>query len=577
MDIETYLGTAVLMDGVKVVPTTLPIEKQLEFLIQTNFPLLAAPHSKLWRVEHCYYIINKSAQKVLFALNRAQRDFVINKLGKGYKRLIILKARQLGFTTLIAIWFLDEIIFNRNTEAMQIAHTLKDAGELFNKKVKYAVSNLPAPIRAILTMGTSRANRIQFDYPDKSTSAISVSNSARSGTYPLLHISELAKLAKLYPDRADEVITGTLPAVPMNGTAIIESTAEGMTGIFHDMFDNGWKRRHIITPAMSKAEFYPVFYNWQWDDEQIAQSVTDGVIPITSMEECEIDWEQYKNDNELTAVELSFYYTKYIQLNRDIDKLHQEFPTTPTEAFIGTGSNFFSLKKIYQFTEAIDDTKWMRHTYMSNDTGGELYADKQGDWWIKDHAEPGHTYVVGGDIAQGLETGDYTTLAVIGLDKQIKAFYRGHCEPDEASRMAQFIGRRYNTALLVIEKNADGNWVNTDIVNSLYPNIYLQTSFDDITKTMTRTYGWATNVNTRKNMLDNMKVWFSMQGELNCRLLLEEMLVFVRNKRGKPMAMGDNHDDLIIAVAIALIVIGVRKDNIKTDKPKTLMEYIFAH
>jgi len=165
-------------------------------------------------------------------------------------------------------------------------------------------------------------------------------------------------------------------------------------------------------------------------------------------------------------------------------------------------------------------------------------------------------------VAQGLATGDYSTFFVLGGDKRICAFFRGHLEPDEYEKLVRVIGTKYNNALLGIESNADGNWVNTSIVNAGYPNIFLRTSFDDITKTMTNSYGWRTDVNTRKNMLDGARVHFNSLDELNCKLLLQEMMIFIRNKRGRPeAALGrDNHDDLIIAWAIAIAILGNAKE-----------------
>ena len=574
MLIEEYLSVPVKRNDTVVIPNTLPIEDQLEFLISTNFKLLKSPQSKLWRLEHLYFITNKDREKIKFKLNKAQKHFLEQTFFKGFKRIIILKARQLGFTTLMSIYFLDEVIFNPNSEALQIAHKVEDVEKFFNNKVKFAVNNLPKTLLPLLgiVLNTNRAKKLGFSYPDDSTSAISVSTSGRSGMFNYVHISELAKLCKMFPEKGSEVLTGTIPAIPTSGFLVIESTAEGMQGEFYEMFQTSWKRRFLITPQMSKAELYPVFYNWTWDTAEIDASVTDGIIAIENMELCEIDWKQYKEDNELSDKEITFYYIKYIQLRRDIDKLHQEYPTTSNEAFIGTGSNFFSLKKIYNFLEHIDKTQWNRFDFVA----GELLENPLGDVWIREDALPGRVYVVGGDIAQGLETGDYTAFAVVGLDKDIKALYRGHCEPNDAAKLAELLGRRYNNALLAIESNQDGNWCNTELINQGYTNVYMRNSFDDITKTVTNQFGWNTNAGTRKFMLDNMKVWFNSLTELQCEPLLQEMLAFVRNKMGKPMAMGTDHDDLIFATGIALAVIGIKKDlPFTAKKQKSLMDYIF--
>lgn len=567
--IEAYLATPVQKNGETVIPNTLPVEDQVQYLIDTNFELFAHPSSKKWRLSKLYYVMDKNARKVLFILNKAQKHFTIEVLGKGYKRIIILKSRQLGFTTLISIYFLDEIIFNPNNEALQVAHTLLASKEIFQKKIKYAINNLCEPMKKILTLSQMRAARAEFSYPDKSTSAISTAASGRSGTYRLLHVSELAKLARAYPDKATEVITGTIPSVPIDGTIIIESTAEGQNSIFYEMYMTGYRRKDKITPQLSKAEFYPVFYNWTWDEEEIRKANADGIIPIESMEECEINWKIFQEENDLTDEQMTYYYVKWIQSGRDINKLHQEFPLTEMEAFVSTGANFFNLKKINDFYNKIgpdEEAEWKRYTY----SDGKIIPDAQGTLYIREEPQTGKLYVGGGDVAQGLATGDYSTFFILGADRRICAFFRGHIEPDEYSKLVRVLGAKYNNALLGIESNADGNWVNSDIVNNHYPNIYLRTSFDDITKTMTQSYGWRTDVNTRKNMLDGARVHFNSLTELNCKPLLQEMMIFVRNKRGKPeAAVGrDNHDDLIIGWAIAIAILGNQQEK-ETIAPKT--------
>jgi hypothetical protein len=570
--IEQILLIPVGKDGQTVVPANLPVDEQIEYLVSNHFKLLASPESKLWRLENIYSLINLKQQKVKFKLNRAQKYFFDNVLSNGFKRIIILKSRQLGISELAAKCFLDEIIFTPNSEALMIAHTQKDATELFNKKIKYTVNNLPQCVKAILDTNTKRANRIEFVYPNKATSAISVSNSGRSGTYNYLHISELAKLSKTFPERAQEIIKGTLPSLAIGAVAIIESTAESASGIYYEMFTNSWKRRHLITPILSKAEFFPCFLNWQYDDEKIEEACKDGLIPLDEMELSEIDWKQYKEDNELSEREMTYYYLQWLRQGKDIDKLHQEFPTTPTEAFIGTGSNFFSLKKTHSFIESIDNSKWERCEYIDN----SFISSKEGEFWFKEQPIAGQTYVIGADIAQGLESGDFTAITVMGLDKDIKAFYRGHCEPNEASVLIRKLGMKYNTAHLVVEVNSDGAWVISDIINNGYTNIYMRSSFDDITKSSTKSYGFRTDANSRKNILDNMKVWFNKLEELNCEPLLQEIQRFVRNKVGKPMAMSPDHDDLIFSVALALHVVMQRKGSVPiTDKPKSIMELIF--
>lgn len=584
MKAETLLAVSTTHNGRLVQVNQLSPELQVEYLISTQFHAFTAKENKLWRIQNCYFIINKDAKRVLFKLNRAQLDFVNRYLlgPKAYHKLIILKARQLGFTTLIALWFLDEIIWNPSTEALQIAHTLKDAGELFNKKIAFAVKNLYPCLMDFLLLSQNSAKKVQFEYDidgGKTTSAFTVSTSGRSGTNHLLHISELAKLAKAYPLKADEIVTGTLPSVPSGGTAIIESTAEGQVGIFYEYFMKAMERRMFITPELSNIEWYPVFYNWTWDDEEIARTIKNtGIIPLSSMKECEIDWAEYQQEHSLTDEQISFYYAKFITLNEDVDKLHQEYPTTELEAFIGSGSNYFSLQRTANFYNKIKDD-YTCYEFLAGELVQVPFVEserrRKDIFYIYHDVEPGRNYVISADVAEGIQDGDYSVAVVLGMDKQIKAIYQGHIEPDEFSKFLQVIGKKYNNALLAVEFNKDGNWVNTDLHTSGYPNLYVRTAVDDITHQVTKMYGWLTSKKTRDNMLGEAKKHFNATELINCRPLLDEIMTFVRDKRGKPQAAHGKNDDCVIAWCIGIAVLQGKKDFVQVTPSKSVFDLIF--
>ena len=570
--IDSLLNVQTELDGKKVIVNQLPIDLQTDYLIEFHFDKFSHKDATLWRLEHLYYIMTKDGRRALFKLNKAQRHFFENYLSKGYKKIAILKARQLGFTTLISLYFLDQVIFRPNSEALQIAHTLKDANEIFNRKIIYAIKNFNPYFRSILDMSQAKASRQQFSYPDGSVSAIGVSNSARSGTFSVgVHISELGKLAKLYQGRAEEIVTGTLPAIPVGGQAIIESTAEGASGLFYDIFMPAWKIRDTVTPALSKAHFKTAFYNWTWDTEEIEAAAYDGIIHVHEMEECEINWAEYQEENQLDDKQMNFYYLKYINANKDIDKLHQEYPTHPMEAFLSSGSPYFSSRKAAAFLDRCDDN-YQRYSFIN----GAFEKDPQGDLYIYDNVRPGRNYVIGADVAEGLLNGDYTVAIVLGLDKQVKALYRGHIEPDEFASLIMALGKKYNNAMLAIEFNKDGNWVNTEVRNSNYPNIYVRTEVDRITKEPTQSYGWLTNKKNRDFMLGESKKHFNSTDMINCRPLLDEILTFVRDKRGKPQASVGSNDDVVISWAIAVAVLQGTTEKIDQPKQFGLMEAIFA-
>lgn len=235
---------------------------------------------------------------------------------------IILKARQRGFTTFIQILMLDACLFDPNTNAGVIAHNREDAEDFFNKKIKYAYDRLPSELLAAVPATQDSARHLSF----ANGSSIRVGTSLRSGTYHYLHVSEFGKLCARFPDKAKEVVTGTLNTVHAGCFLFIESTAEGREGYFfrfcqkaRAMLDAGRK----LTELDMKFHFFP----WWGDDGYVLNPEN---VPIAA------DLVQYFNDLkaghgiELTDAQRAWYAVK---ISTQEDDMKREFPSTPDEAF----------------------------------------------------------------------------------------------------------------------------------------------------------------------------------------------------------------------------------------------------
>jgi hypothetical protein len=465
-------------------------------------------------------------------------------------------------TTLIQIWILDGILFGANKEAIVIAHKMEDAKEFFDRKIDYAIRNMASEVKGTYfkIMHTSaRKLQITQDYgPDAgSTSSIQVSTSGRSGTYHYVHISEYAKMCVLFPTRAQEVETGTFPAVPLSGFIFIESTAEGQAGRFYELFNENWLSRDKITPQKSQAQFLPHFYNWQYDDMEMEKIHT--IIPVSEMDECEIDWAEYQKDYNLTDKEMTYYYTRWLQFGGKnspdaIKRLHQEYPTTPTEAFLSTGQSFFSMAHAAQLLQTA--IKGKRGELFADEKGKESFMMmSNGNLEIFEEPKLGHKYIIGGDTAEGLVHGDYQVLYVLDhMTEECVALYRSHVPPDELASIAYHLGKYYNWALMAIESNKDGLWVNDSLEKAGYINLYYRKAFDDITQKVTKLFGWKTTSSTRPFALTAIRAVFTRKNSGFPAQILNEMFTFVRNQRGKPEALLGKNDDIISAASIAYAV-----------------------
>src|SRR3990167_10987480 len=225
---------------------------------------------KEWRVNNLYKIMDKKRNLIKFKRNKAQKDFNEKK----WSRNLILKSRQLGFTTDECIDSLDDVLFSKNTECLLIAHNLDAAKAIFDKKIELAWKNIRPEIKGLYKVDANTAQTLKFEFGEGSFSSIAVDTSGRSGTYNRVHITEFADLCKKYPNKVKDIIEGTIPAVPTNGRVDIESTSQGASGEFFEMFMQAWERGEPKYPVEYKAHFY----NWQWDEE-IESMVPEANLP----------------------------------------------------------------------------------------------------------------------------------------------------------------------------------------------------------------------------------------------------------------------------------------------------------
>lgn len=271
-----------------------------------------------------------------FVPNRAQRRF----LKRMWNRNIILKARQLGFTTLIAIVWLDHALFNANSRCGIIAQDRDAAKIIFRDKVKFAYKNLPEALRAVMPLSEDNADEMVFKH---NNSSIRVATSMRSGTLHRLHVSEFGKICAKFPDKAQEVITGSIPAVPKGGITIIESTAEGREGEFHDMTQRalGQQRgKKELTVRDYRMHFFPWF-------EAPEYEMDPATVVMTAKDHDYFDAIEAAEDVVITLPKRAWYVaTRDADFSGKEEKMWQEYPSTPDEAFQRSTEGCYYTKQI---------------------------------------------------------------------------------------------------------------------------------------------------------------------------------------------------------------------------------------
>ena len=270
-----------------------------------------------WRICNLYWIVDKDGRPIPFKPNDEQTDFY----AEIHTRNSVLKARQKGFSTLMQIIGLDQCLFNDNFTSNTIADTLPNAGKLFRKAV-FAYERLPAAIKAARPLKSQTTSEMVFG----NGSSFSVGTSARGGTVQFLHVSEMGKIAKKYPEKAREIVTGAFEAVPLNGVIVVESTAEGNGGEFFDICDGALKLREAkasLTGLDFKLHFYPWFNSAEYRIDP------EGVV-FTEADRKYFREVEVKVGITLSIEQRAWYVKKRTILKRDMKR---EYPATIKESF----------------------------------------------------------------------------------------------------------------------------------------------------------------------------------------------------------------------------------------------------
>lgn len=314
----------------------------LDFVPSTREELARCLADPMWRVcsGQLYKIMVKGAKEgessvIPFVPNAAQHRL----LARLWYRNIILKARQLGFTSLVAIMWLDHALFNRDQRCGIIAHDRESAEVIFRDKVKLAYERLPDALRERMPLAKDSTSELLFAH---NNSSVRVATSMRSGMIHRLHVSEFGKICARFRDKAREVVTGSLPAVPVDGIAVIESTAEGQDGDFFTMTQRAKglaEQGKALSPRDYRFHFFPWWQDSGYTIDPAGVVITDKDREYFAKVEAEIGC-------DLTPGQRAWYVaTRDSDFSGDGEKMWQEYPSTPAEAFqVSTEGMYYAVQ-----------------------------------------------------------------------------------------------------------------------------------------------------------------------------------------------------------------------------------------
>lgn len=460
-------------------------------------------------------------------------------------RFVILKARQLGFSTLIAAIIFVLTMFQPNRKAVIVAHVRDSTNEIF-KMYKRFYDYLPQGLKARLK--SDNAKEIQSAEYGSSIRVLSQGDGvARGSTVNYVHLSEAAFYSDL--DGTLTAILQSLHISNLENMLFIESTANGFNS-FKDYYDLGCQRTGVYS-----SFFYP------WFMKSTNVLPYDGFV-LTPYEE------KLKKEFNLTNAQIAWWRYKWIELKRDTKRMMQENPSRPSDAFISTGNSVFDNETIAFRKEQVLNLTSYRcdFEFEINALSFEEYRlenvkrfkTELGNLTVYQEPIEGHPYVIGIDPARGKGI-DETVFQIIDNSngKQVAIYNAFNEDNDISAAKSILIGEWYNNALLVPETNSTDAFTKF-YMKANYRNVYRrETNDSSFSGAIYEIYGVKTGYN-KKTMVD---IAVSICREFNYQNIsdfktLSQMESFVyeesqNSDRLKAKGSGKSHDDCVMALLIA--------------------------
>jgi hypothetical protein len=493
----------------------------------------------------------KSGKTVPMAFNDAQ-EHIHNKLEEqrskiGKVRALLLKGRQQGGSTYVACRFYHRTTMNIGLSTFILSHEAATTGQLYDM-VKRIHNNVNPIVRAVEEK--SNAKELKFKSNDASYFLGTARNKelGRGFTAHNFHGSEAA----FWP-WGDEIIAGVINTIPPEDDTeiIFESTANGATGKFYEMCMLAKKPMHERNEEEKSFEYILIFVPWYWQREYRSPAPkgfkrTTEERALAKLLMNHPDGDEYKH--KLTDEQLYWRRKKISEGGRD--KFKQEYPSYVEEAFLFSGRPVFDPNDTQAAMLACREPV---KRYEVTGTGSLYERDVDGRLQVWTMPKKGQRYVIGGDVAEGLAHGDYSSLDVLNEAGRQVASWHGHCHPKELAHIAKRIAEFYNNAFIGIERNNHGFTTVTHLAEELgYKNVFIERELEKNTKRTLRRYGWLTTSKSKPFIIDNLSMLLR-EGDAGIRSFetIEEMRRFIVNERGGYEADTGRCDDRVMSIAIA--------------------------
>ena len=455
-----------------------------------------------------------------------------------YNDNITKKYRQAGVSTATAAWVSKKLQFaskNKPEKILIIANKLDTASEFANK-VRGFINQWPDWIN----VGFSKEKDSQKHFKLNNgceVKAVATSVDALRGYTPTTLIFDEAA----YIEAGDDFWAACMASLSTGGKVIVISTPNGYDKIYYEIYEQSIKGLNSFHISELHWENDPRF------TKDLFWVKTKDIVHFLLNRE-DYNEKEFLYEKELDKFEgliksgykpcSSWFESMVKKLKYDRRKVSQELES----AFLGSGDNVIPVETIEQIKDIhIMDPK-------------EMYVGNQ--MWIWEKPKEGHRYILGCDVSRG-DAEDFTSIVIIDFDDRCQvAEYLGKIPPDLAADIVYKWGTMYKAYVVIDITGGMGVATSRKLQELGYKDLYVEgTNTANKWKynhNVDKIPGLAFN-NKRTQIVASFEEALRHKFIVRSKRLLNELYTFVYIN-GKPNHMKGKHDDLIMAMAMALYV-----------------------
>ena len=480
---------------------------------------------------------NTQSKYVPFKLFPEQK-MMLNNFDK-YNDNITKKYRQAGVSTATAAWVSKTLQFasKKQPEKILIIANKLDTAQEFANKVRGFLNQWPDWIN----VGFSKEKDAQKHFKLNNgceVKAVATSVDALRGYTPTTLIFDEAA----YIEAGEDFWAASMASLSTGGKVIVISTPNGHDKIYYEIYEQAIKGLNNF--VISELHWYKdprftkdLFWVKCKDIVQYLLNQEDYDSKLIT-QETNHDKFDYLLENGYKPC--SDWFEQMVKkLKYDRRKVSQELEC----AFLGSGDNVIPMETIDNIKKT--QIKEPEETFI----GGQM--------WVWKKPIEGHRYILGADISRG-DSEDFTSIVIVDFDEREQvAEYLGKIPPDLAADIIHKWGTMYKAFVVVDITGGMGIATTRKLQELEYKDLYVEGmntadkwKYDP--NAGTKTPGLAFN-NKRTQIISAFEEGLRHEFIVRSERLLNEMYTFVY-LNGRPDHMKGKHDDLIMAMAMALYV-----------------------